>query len=102
MSVIFIKNDREHDSEVCLRGLNLLGHAQMIELPIGSTCGGHGKCGADRLVLLPGFEKSVNSPTAIEQHQISPEDLALGVRLGCQCFPNEDGLQIRVRVLSRN
>jgi ferredoxin len=98
MSVIFHKNGIDHDTEVCLRGLNLLGHAQILELHIGSTCGGHGKCGADRLVLGQEDQARVNSPTAIELAHLGPEKIAAGVRLGCQVFPNEDGLSIRATI----
>ena len=96
MSVKFLKAKKLYDSSVCMRGLNLLGHAQILELDIGSLCGGHGKCGKDLLVLGPDEQKKVNPPSEIEKHQLSKEDLARGVRLACQCFPNVDGLTILV------
>ena len=98
MSVVFIRNGVEYDSGICLRGLNLLAHAQMIELPTGSRCGGHGKCGADRVILDVDSLERVNPPSPIERHQISPEDLARGLRLACQTFPDADGLVIRATI----
>jgi ferredoxin len=93
---MFVRGGIEFDSGVCLRGLNLLAHAQMIELPTGSRCGGHGKCGADRVILDPESQKQVNPPSPIERHQLSPEELSRGLRLACQTFPGADGLSIRV------
>ena len=98
MSVVFVRNGSEFDSEICLRGLNLLAHAQMIELPTGSRCGGHGKCGADRVILDPESQKHVNPPSPIERHQLTPEELARGIRLACQTFPGAEGLTIRATI----
>jgi len=96
MSVKFIKNKQVYDSGLCMRGLNILGHAQMIELEIGSLCGGHGKCGADRVILDPQNQERVNLPTAIERHQLTALEIERGMRLGCQCFPNADELDLQV------
>jgi ferredoxin len=101
MSVKFLRKSEILDSEVCWQGLNLLGHAQMIELFIGSKCGGHGECGADRVRLRPEDQAKVNAPGAVEKSFLSAEELASGVRIACQCFPNEDGLSIQVEMLSR-
>lgn len=98
MSVVFVRGGIEFDSELCLRGLNLLAHAQMIELPTGSRCGGHGKCGADRILLDPESQKRVNPPSPIERHQLSPDELARGIRLACQTFPGAEGLPIRATI----
>jgi ferredoxin len=98
MSVVFRVGGLELDSGVCLRGLNLLAHAQMIELPTGSRCGGHGKCGADRVILDPESRGKISPPSAIERHQLSESDLERGVRLACQAFPSADGLSLRVTI----
>ncbi len=98
MSIQFIFEEGEADSETCMRGLNILGHAQLIELNIGSRCGGHGKCGADRIVLCKKDQDQVNPPTEIERIQLGGELISQGVRLACQCFPNSDGLKITVGV----
>ena len=96
MSVQFIQDGKVFDSGECSRNLNLLAHAQMIELSIGSTCGGHGKCGADRLRLDPRDFSKVNAPTGIEKIHFTADELAAGFRLGCQCFPEEDEMSIVV------
>jgi ferredoxin len=94
MSVKFEKNQKIFDAGDCFRDLNLLAHAQMLELSIGSQCGGHGRCGADRIRLSSDDLQKVNPSTAIERHQLTSEQLRQGIRLACQCFPNENGLSI--------
>ena len=96
MSVVFVRGTEEFDSGVAMQGLNLLAHAQMIELSLGSECGGHGKCGRDRVVISPEDRHKVSPPTAIESAQLSAAQLGAGMRLGCQCFPESDGLNLRV------
>ena len=91
MSVKFIHLENKMDTGECIRELNLLAHAQLIELDIGSQCGGHGKCGKDKIRLNPEDQKKVNPPTAIEIHQLTPIEINEGVRLACQCFPNDSG-----------
>lgn len=98
MSVKFNKNGLVHDAGECLRGLNLLGHAQLIELELGSTCGGHGKCGKDRIQLTVEGCAKVNDPTEIERFHIKDEEILNGVRLACQCFPNSNSLEIFVKL----
>lgn len=96
MSVKFKHNNKVFDSEACFKGLNLLGHAQMIELDLGSTCGGHGKCGKDRLILDPVDQAKVNPITFIERQHLTETEINSGMRLACQCFPDEDGLSVEV------
>jgi|GEM_PF-6095785 len=96
MSVVFVRGDEEFDSGMCLKGLNLLGHAQMIELFIGSECGGHGKCGKDRVRLGSEDQAKVNPPTAIERIHLGERGLSDGFRLACQCFPDRDDSRIKV------
>ena len=96
MSVVFIRGAEEFDSGIAMQGLNLLAHAQMIELSLGSECGGHGKCGKDRVRILPEDRSKTSPVTAIERVHLRPEDLEAGMRLGCQCFPVSDGISLRV------
>jgi ferredoxin len=96
MTVRFKKKDQIFDAGECMRGLNLLGHAQLIELSVGSQCGGHGKCGKDLVELAENEQKKINPPTEIERKHLSEKQLARGLRLACQCFPNQDGLEIDV------
>ena len=74
-----------------MMNLNLLAHAQLIELEIGSQCGGFGKCAGDRVFLAESDRQKVNPPTEAELHWLTPGQLASGMRLACQCFPNQDG-----------
>ncbi|MGZ3699412.1 MAG: hypothetical protein ACXWPM_02200 [Bdellovibrionota bacterium] len=76
-----------HDTGMCDRNLNLLAHAQLLELDIGSQCGGHGKCGGDRLRMPP--TAKLSPITELERVHLSGEELAQGWRLACQCFPEE-------------
>ncbi|MBU6155137.1 MAG: hypothetical protein KGP28_12610 [Bdellovibrionales bacterium] len=96
MSVVFIRGQEQWDTGISMQGLNLLAHAQMIELPIGSTCGGHGKCGKDRIRISLEDQHKVSPITAIEKAHLKPDELAVGVRLGCQCFPDSDGISLQV------
>jgi ferredoxin len=102
MSVVFEMKatGARHDAGLCHPGLNLLGHAQMIELSIGSECGGHGKCGRDRIQLGEADRSKVNPPTAIEKALLRPGELQAGVRLACQCFPNREDLEITAQVIA--
>lgn len=83
--------------------LNLLAHAQAIELEIGSRCGGHGKCGGDRVKVTTssaGRHVDLSPVTEAEIRLLSPEDLERGVRLACQCFPNSSTQALQVEVLA--
>ncbi len=82
----------------CLRGLNLLGHAQMIELLIGSSCGGHGICGGDRVRVDPALRSRFSPPSEVEMEHLTERELTDGWRLACQCYPAEDGLSFTVEV----
>ena len=96
MSVKFIHHENEMDTGECIRELNLLAHAQLIELDIGSQCGGHGKCGKDKIRLNLDDQKKINPPTAIEMHQLTQIEIAEGVRLACQCFPHESQQEMSI------
>jgi ferredoxin len=80
----------------CDRNLNLLAHAQLVELDIGSECGGHGICGKDRLKLGAKDLSLVSPVTEEEREHFSKEELAEGWRLGCQCYPEKSGTRIDV------
>lgn len=77
--------------------LNLLAHAQMEELEIGSQCGGHGICGADR-IQVRALRGQLSEPTGAEQKHLGAEALAAGWRLGCQCYPQSDDAEIEVGI----
>lgn len=96
MSVTFGKTAVENTVKTtveCYRNLNLLAHAQIEELDIGSQCGGHGVCGGDRVQV------SSNEPLSplseAERKHLSAEEISAGWRLACQCYPSRDGQVIR-------
>jgi ferredoxin len=94
MTVRFVKPTHEHDTGLCERNLNLLAHAQAIELDIGSRCGGHGICGGDR--IKPDNAALLSPITDAERGHLTPEELAQGWRLACQCFPQEGDKNIQI------
>ncbi len=95
----FVKNGAIHDCGMCLRNLNLLGHAQLIELDIGSSCGGHGVCGGDKIQIVePSMRALLSAVTEEEREHLSAAELADGWRLGCQCYPQKDGCVITAQV----
>ena len=79
----------------CFRILNILAHAQMEELDIGSLCGGHGVCGGDR-IQIPTGTQGISPITENERKHLSQEELQTGWRLGCQCWPEKDDLDISI------
>ena len=80
----------------CLQGLNLLAHAQMSDLETGSECGGHGRCGKDRVWIAQADRQKLNEPTKIERHHLTDAEIQNGWRLACQSFPAQNGLTISV------
>jgi ferredoxin len=88
------------DTGFCDRNLNLLAHAQAIELEIGSRCGGHGVCGGDRVrIVTTNGSATETTPmlsplTAAERQHLSPDEIARGFRLACQCFPDKNDQRI--------
>lgn len=86
-----------HDSGFCDRNLNLLAHAQAIELDIGSRCGGHGVCGGDRVRIPPENRDRMSPVTEDEKRHLSQAEIDSGLRLACQCFPERSGIQCNVR-----
>ena len=99
--ITFKRNQAEKSKTIstpCHRSLNLLAHAQIEELDIGSQCGGHGHCGKDRIqVIAP--KNQLSSVTAQERIHLSEEELQSGWRLGCQCWPEEDDLELEVSLM---
>lgn len=81
-----ISDGSASDSGLCERQLNVLAHAQIISLDIGSQCGGHGVCGGDRVRLKSNAD--VSPITDKERVHLSAQELEQGWRLACQCFPN--------------
>ncbi|MBL7716227.1 MAG: hypothetical protein JNL01_12250 [Bdellovibrionales bacterium] len=69
--------------------LNVLAHSQLGEIFIGSQCGGHGKCGKDRVRIDPKDQSRLSPVTSAERLHLSEGQIAEGYRLGCQCWPND-------------
>ncbi len=88
-------------TDFCEPNLNLLAHAQALEIGVGSKCGGHGVCGADIVrVWVPAEEAAgpaaLSAYTEAEIRHLGAEKLAQGYRLACQCYPNKKGLHLKV------
>ena len=81
---------------MCEPNLNLLAHAQAIELDIGSECGGHGICGKDRIIIPAPARAQMSEIGEEERHHFTDAEFAQGWRLACQCFPNERDLKVDV------
>lgn len=98
MPIRFKRQQQDADqSEVAsvesYRNLNLLAHAQMIELEVGSRCGGHGICGGDRIRVTG--DRALFSPiTAAEREHLTEGELRDGWRLACQCWIAQDGIDV--------
>ncbi|MEN9723744.1 MAG: hypothetical protein RJB38_1730 [Pseudomonadota bacterium] len=96
----FIGKGAAHEVDFCERQLNLLAHAQAIELEIGSRCGGHGVCGGDRVQVVSGSQQAPGpllSPlTESERQHLSAEEIEQGFRLACQCFPESSQAALEV------
>jgi len=81
-------------------GLNLLAHAQTLELKTGSQCGGHGICGKDLFSINPEQQRLFFSlPTSIEKKLLTESQLHQGIRLGCQTYFNKEPLPLEIVVL---
>lgn len=99
MPIVFkLKNGNKIVSESVYVSLNILAHAQLIETEIGSVCGGHGHCGKDKIKITTGLEKT-SKVTSKEEHHLSSQELNSGIRLGCQCFPEDENFEYIVEVV---
>ena len=57
------------------------------DLPLPVHCGGNGACGQCRIRIEAG---PVPPPTPAERRHLDADDIAAGVRLGCQVRPSAD------------
>jgi len=88
--IVFVRSEGSFEVDFCEPQLNLLAHAQAIELDVGSRCGGHGICGGDRVKIdlsVEAREVHLSRVTADEREHLTDEELHEGWRLACQCFP---------------
>jgi ferredoxin len=102
MAVRFFRDGKMISEVTCLQGLNLLGHAQMEDLETGSECGGHGRCGKDRVHVGEKHRQYLNAPTFYENKLLTVKMIEEGWRLACQAFPNENDLELDVTLQSLN
>lgn len=96
MSVRFFRDGRMVSAVDCFQSLNILAHAQIEECETGSECGGHGKCGKDRVIIVESDRKKLNAPTLPEKKFFTADEIENGWRLACQAFPNEDAMEMEV------
>lgn len=68
-------------------GKTLLDAAQSAGVELMSICGGVGACNSCKVRLMSG---ELTPPTAAEEAEFSPDELAEGVRLACQAYPLSD------------
>ena len=98
------RSGKKAATDFCEPHLNLLAHAQALEISIGSRCGGHGVCGGDIVrpwVLVEGLSpdqvtQALSPVTEAEKRLLTPEQIDEGYRLACQCYPNNKDLSLRV------
>jgi ferredoxin len=98
-SVLFVHGpalDPAGEVDFCEPNLNLLAHAQAIELEVGSRCGGHGRCGGDRVRILEA--RRISPPTEAERKHLTAAEIESGIRLACQCFPDASEETIRLEI----
>jgi uncharacterized 2Fe-2S/4Fe-4S cluster protein (DUF4445 family) len=72
---------------LCPAGTTLLDCCRANQIPLASTCGGHGKCHSCKLRIEQG---DVTPPTLNELKILSAADLKKGWRLACQVKPAGD------------
>ncbi|GED66657.1 hypothetical protein BRE01_03590 [Brevibacillus reuszeri] len=74
-------------------GQTLVSTAAAARVVIPQRCGGHASCLMCRIVLENG---ELTSPTALELRKMPEQDLAKGIRLGCQAKVTQKDCTIRI------
>lgn len=98
MSIQFINTKKQVICTVsCYRDLNILAHAQLDEVEIGSRCGGHGICGGDKIKIAAQLY-NISPVTSLELKHLSPLEIKEGWRLACQCWPNTNTCNLIIHV----
>ena len=79
------------------RQLNLLGHAEIFEIPMRQVCGGQAECGTCRILVEEGTftEQTGSERTLLQAHK---RRFKPNARLACQVRPRSD-VVIRVPVV---
>lgn len=71
------------------RPLNILAHADMVELDLPQACGGKAECGTCRVIVHAGETTPVSGEEARLMRRF-PKRFEAGERLACQCRPRGD------------
>jgi ferredoxin len=95
MSILIYRKTAKVCEIPCYRDLNLLAHAQVEEIELGSLCGGHGICGGDLVRVIDGSDY-LSEPSESEKKHISKDKLGAGWRLACQAWPDSNGRNIKI------
>lgn len=100
--VVFIRNgERVAETDAVYPKLNLLGHAQLVEVFAGSQCGGHGVCGADRVRVESSHSGALSALSEDEIRHLDENEIKNGYRLACQCFPEFESPDLVIQVTVR-
>lgn len=94
------KSGKIYDTGICEKNLNILAHAQVIDLNIGSQCGGHGLCGSDVILILKKDQKYFSPETEKEKKHLDSDKRKTGFRLACQVFPDQNDLDLVIDFIS--
>ena len=87
--------ERETDG---YRQFNLLGHAEICEIPMRQACGGKAECGTCRVRVISGTLTDIG-PGERELMMRFPKRFEGNHRLGCQARPRSD---VRFEVVKLN
>jgi len=88
MQIRFIFHDGKVFETELIRELNILAHAQILEIDIGSECGGHGICGKDRIFVQNTPQEALSSPSELEIQHLGRSLVQKDTRLACQAYPS--------------
>jgi ferredoxin len=80
--------------------ISLLNNLRILDIDIGSMCGGRGNCGTCRVQVLEG-ERFLLHPNDIERFRLSEVEINQNWRLACQLYSIKD-LTINIPKPSRN
>ncbi|MDH4127294.1 MAG: 2Fe-2S iron-sulfur cluster-binding protein [Spirochaetota bacterium] len=69
--------------------ISLLNNFNILQVPIGSKCGGRGNCGTCKFKLIEGH-KFVTPINKTEKFRLTKEELNEGWRLSCQTHAIRD------------
>lgn len=87
MPKIFIEN---HNRTIDFNpAISLLNNFNMLQIPIGSQCGGRGNCGTCKYQVIEG-KQFITPINGTERFRLTEEQLKNNWRLACQSFAIKD------------